>query len=217
MRAAILLTAGSSRRFGHRNKLLEMIGHRPLLAHTLLAARVAASGRVIVVTGADRAKISRMVRSMRVSGVRLVHATRHGQGMGASLAAGLAALRPIERQFFLFLGDAPFVTTGLPRALIRALGPEIDAVRPAYRGVPGHPVLVRTKIARQATPKGDRGLGPLLARARVRMIEGGPQSVNDIDTPSALKRVRFSPAATPRAFRSAPRALRPEACGRSPR
>ena len=204
MRAAILLAAGSSRRFGRRNKLLATIGGRPLLAHALLAARMAVRGPVIVVTGADRAKISRLVRSMRVSGVRLVHAARHREGLGASVTAGLAALRPIDRQFFLFLGDAPFMAKGLPGALVRALGPGIDAVRPAHRGVPGHPVLVRTAIARQAAPKGDRGLGPLLRRARVRTIQGGPGSASDIDTSAALKRARAI-AASGRRLLSRPR------------
>lgn len=197
MRAAILLAAGSSRRFGRRNKLLAPLGTRPLLGHALVAARKAVEGRVIVVTGADRANVVRVVRSMRLPGVRLVHAARHGEGMGASLAAGLAELRPIERQFFLFLGDAPFVAKGLPRALIRALGPGTDAVRPMHRGVPGHPVLVRTAIARQAALKGDRGLGPLLRRARVRMIAAGPQAVGDIDTPVALARARAIAASAP--------------------
>jgi len=196
MRAVILLAGGSSRRFGRRNKLFAALGGRPLLGYALVAARMAAVGRVIVVTGADRAAVSRFVQSMRVPGVRLVHAARHGEGMGASLAAGLAALRPIERQFFLFLGDAPFVAYELPRALIRALGPGIDAVRPMYRGVPGHPVLVRTSVARQMAPKGDRGLGPLFRRARVRTIEAGPQAVRDIDTPAALGKARFIAAST---------------------
>jgi CTP:molybdopterin cytidylyltransferase MocA len=154
-----------------------------------------------VVTGADRAKISRLVRSMRMPGVRLVHASGHAHGMGVSLSAGLVALRPIERQFFLFLGDAPFVAKGLPRALIRAMGPGIDAVRPIYGGVPGHPVLVRTRVARQAAPKGDRGLAPMLGRARVRAIRGGPQSVDDVDTLSALKRARTNAAASRQAGR----------------
>lgn len=198
MRAAILLAAGSSRRFGHRNKLLATVEGRPLLAHALLAARMATEGRVVVVTGADRANVSRLVRSMRVPGVRLVHAARHRQGMGASLAAGLAALQPIERQFFLFLGDAPFVAKRLPRALIRAMGPGIDAVRPMHKGVPGHPVLVRTGLARQAAPRGDRGLGLLLGCARVREIEAGPLSVSDIDTPDALRKARAIAASTSR-------------------
>jgi molybdenum cofactor cytidylyltransferase len=188
MRAAILLAAGSSRRFGRRNKLLATLEGRPLLEHALLAARMATDGRIIVVTGADRAKISRFVQSMRMPCVRLIHAARHRQGMSASLAAGLATLRPIERQFFLFLGDAPFMAKQLPRALIKAMRPRIDAVRPMHRGVPGHPVLVRTAIARQAAPKGDRGLGPLLNSARVHTIEVGPLSVNDIDTPAALRK-----------------------------
>lgn len=188
MRAAIILAAGSSRRFGRQNKLLARIAGRPLLIHAIAAAWRASEGRVIVVTGADRARISSLVRSMGLPGISLVHAAGHRNGMGASLAVGLAALRPIERQIFLFLGDAPFVAKGLPRALMRALRPGVDAARPMHKGIPGHPVLVRTMIARQASAHGDRGLGPLLRRARVRTIEGGPWCVADIDTPSALIR-----------------------------
>ena len=180
MRAAIVLAAGASRRFGRGNKLLAEIGGRAVLAHVIARARGAA-GRVIVVTGHDRARVSRVARR---GGVELVHAPDRARGLSASLAAGLARLRPLDREVLLFLGDMPFVPN--PRRWRRH---GADAVRP---GTNGHPVLLSAAFLRSAALSGDRGLGPALARARVRQVGIVPGALADLDTPAALRRVRGS-------------------------
>lgn len=179
MRAAIILAAGQARRFGGA-KLAARMNGRPLLLHAIDRARGAGAGRIIVVTGARAALIARLPRGC---GVRIVHARDHRAGMGESLRAGLAALRPIEREVAIFLGDMPFAT--MPRAMRIPAG--YDAARPIVAGRPGHPLLARTAAARAARRRGDRGLAGL---ARVFEVAGRAGNLIDIDTIAALRRAR---------------------------
>jgi len=114
--------------------------------------------------------------------VTLVRARRHAEGLAASLAAGLAALRPIEREIILFLGDMPMARPPRMR-----LSPGFDAVRPAVAGKPGHPMLARTEIARRIGGKGDRGLAAMLDPARIATVRGRRANLLDIDTRRALR------------------------------
>ena len=66
-------------------------------------------------------------------------------------------------------------------------GPE-DAVRAAYGGTPGHPVLLkRALLARAGELRGDVGFRDLLERARVREVDAGALAdPTDIDTREEL-------------------------------
>ena len=183
MRTAIILAAGSSRRFGQANKLLQPLYGAPVVAHVLAVARRSAR-RTIVVTGRDRACVGRIASRM---GAEVVHAARHRDGMGASLAAGLSRLRPIDRELLIFLGDMPYV----PFPVRWRLGAH-DAVRPIHNGVAGHPVLLRTALARCVPLAGDRGMAPLLAGRRIAFVRGNVGSILDLDTRAALRAARGS-------------------------
>jgi len=182
MRAAILLAAGASRRFGQRDKLQEMLAGRSLLDHAVARARASGAHRILLVTSRPR----------RIPGVTSVRSRNARLGLSSSLAAGLAALRPIEREVLIFLADMPFAHA--PRLRLR---PGIDAVRPHFQGRPGHPMLVRTRAGKMGLRKGDKGLGGALPTALVR---GEAGHVFDVDTAEALRRARRhgSRAAGPR-------------------
>lgn len=184
----LLLAAGASRRFGGRDKLRARLLGRPLIAHALCRAREAAAGRVILVAPA-----ALWPRDGNVLGVRPREARL---GLGASLLAGLAALRPIEREVLILLADMPFACA--PRRL--RLRPGEDAARPVHRGLPGHPMLVRADIARRLAAKADRGLAQSLAADRVALVAGDAGHLLDIDTPRALGRARRRIAGAGRAF-----------------
>jgi molybdenum cofactor cytidylyltransferase len=172
MRAAILLAAGASRRFGHRNKLEERLGTRSLLDHALANARASGACRVILVSN----------RRRRTIGVTHVRICRACDGLSASLAAGLAALRPIEREALIFLADMPFA-----RAPRLRLSPHAEAARPQFEGRPGHPVLVRVQSARRRLVTGDRGLTGAL---RTTLVPGTAENLFDVDTRADLRRAR---------------------------
>jgi molybdenum cofactor cytidylyltransferase len=172
MRAAILLAAGASRRFGRRDKLREMLAGRSLLDHAVAQARASGTRRVILVTS----------RPMHLPGVTLVRARNARLGLASSLAAGLAALRPIEREVLIFLADMPFAHAPRWR-----LPPGVNAMRPQFHGHPGHPMLVRASAARTRLGRGDKGLAGALVAL---LVPGDAGHILDIDTVEALRIAR---------------------------
>lgn len=187
MRAAILLAAGSSRRFGRANKLLQPMPGGPLIVRALNVACTAPIGRVIVVTGHQADRVARAIGRRRR--VTLVHARDHRKGVSASLRAGFASLRPREREVFIFLGDMPNVPLTMAGRLARALGPGIEAVRPRVGAVPGHPLLMRRPRRDQlAALTGDRGFASVFDPARMRWIETTRRALRDIDRRGDVQR-----------------------------
>jgi molybdenum cofactor cytidylyltransferase len=116
-----------------------------------------------------------------------VVAARRGAPLSVSLRAGIAALAPIERDAFIFLGDMPGVDPRIAAMLARRLAPQMVAARPRHRGVPGHPVLIRN-VRTAVAPRGDAGFR--LPTGRVAWIEGRRRCVLDVDSAGDLARLR---------------------------
>ncbi|QLC24082.1 NTP transferase domain-containing protein [Parasphingopyxis algicola] len=180
MRAAIILAAGRSRRFGTANKLLSRYRGRPLLRWAIDAALGAQVGRVLVVIGADRIRAAKVVHAVRNGRVSAVFAPNHRRGHRASLLHGLRSLRASEGEALVFLGDMPLADHGLATRLVRAARGAGIAVRATHRGIPGHPVLIRDvktvadRLIRDESP---------FRNGEVLRVESGPEAIRDIDRP----------------------------------
>jgi CTP:molybdopterin cytidylyltransferase MocA len=168
--AAVVLTAGRSRRMGVAKAWLELDGE-PLLHRITRVARTAGADPVVVVTGAEHQRssaagnagpnararghddkgqssaqhenrlVSRQAVSERLAGeVETVVGVPNGHPID-SLRAGLAR---VERGSAVLLWpvDHPFADADLVTALITALGEEVDrVVVPETERGWGHPVL----------------------------------------------------------------------------
>jgi CTP:molybdopterin cytidylyltransferase MocA len=176
--ATIVLAAGAARRFGAPKQLAPVRG-RPLLAHVLDLV-----DDPIVVLGAHAEQVRPVA-----AGARVVVCEQWAEGQAASLRCGVAAAGAVDAAVIL-LGDMPFLTRAViagARAAFERGG--CDAVRTAYRGRPGHPVVLGRPVL-DAVPslRGDVGARELLARFRVREWEAGHLAdPTDIDTPDQLE------------------------------
>jgi molybdenum cofactor cytidylyltransferase len=154
--AALVLAAGSARRFGS-DKLSAGFQGRPLVHHAIGAARAAPVARVIVVCG-DRLDIGHWPGGPRVEPVRIA-----STALSESLKAGVAAVSDAEGAF-IFLGDMPLVPHEVAGRLAALLGAHFAAV-PRHEGTNGHPVLLsRRAFAQIGRLTGDEGAGRLLKR-----------------------------------------------------
>lgn len=159
--AAVVLAAGSARRFGG-GKLLAPYRGAPLLHGALAAARAAPVRSVTVVTGADAPAIAAVVRAFDPA-IGLVHAADHAEGMAASLRAGIAALPPGLAGAFIFLGDMPRIPQAVLPALAAAVRAGAPAAAPTFAGARGHPVLLGAALFGEALRlSGDQGARPLI-------------------------------------------------------
>ncbi|WP_319936808.1 NTP transferase domain-containing protein [Thermohalobaculum sediminis] len=185
--AAILLAAGQSRRMGGADKLTEEAGGRPLLARAAAALKASAvDGVLAVLRPGDAARGAALVGL----GVRVVENPRAADGMGTSIAAGVAALGPGADAVLIALGDMPdldpsdidrLIAAFDPaegRAIVRALGAD---------GTPGHPVIFGRRFFEPLRAlEGDTGARAVVAEHPDFVVDvtlSGRSALTDLDTP----------------------------------
>jgi len=191
---AILLAAGSGRRFGG-GKLLAPWGDGVLLDGALDAAFSAPVRKVTVVTGAGAEQVSEVARTHarrigREADLRLVHAPDHEDGMGASLRAGAASLPADTSGVFVFLGDMPRIPKSVLVPLSRALADGAKAAAPVFDGKRGHPALIGPDLLPDLlTLGGDAGARAVLQGlgSGLALVEAPDDGVLfDVDQPGDL-------------------------------
>lgn len=191
MIAGIILAAGSSSRMGQPKQLLDW-GGRPLVRVIAATALTAALDEVIVVTaGADTA----VAAALADLPLRIVPNSRAEEGLSTSLRASIAALSAGVAAALILLGDQPFVTVAIIKALVDAWRDRrAPVVAPVFAGVRGNPVLFdRSVFAELLTIEGDQGARGVIARdpARVHLVYfDDERPLLDIDTPEAYMRAR---------------------------
>ncbi|MEL7012839.1 MAG: nucleotidyltransferase family protein [Pseudomonadota bacterium] len=177
-RAAVLLAAGASRRFGPSDKLLAPLGNKPLVTHAADALRASDLDVLIAV-----------VRSKEVAallaGFETVIPDKADPKQSASLRAGVLKARDLgATQITVVLGDMPFVSA----SMIDVVTQECTETRPAAawdgtRPIP--PVCFPNVFFDDLLAlHGDRGAASLLSDAV--FISASGHALHDIDTRDAL-------------------------------
>lgn len=187
--AALVLAAGASTRLGRPKQLIER-GGRTLLRNAAEAARGAELRPVLVVVGAQAA---RMRGELAGPELRVVENRRWREGLGSSIARGvtelMASVEPLDA-VMLLLCDQPNLSAAVLRRLAAAWrrafqrrGVTMAACE--YAGTVGPPaIFARAELPRLAALSGDRGAKSLLLAAGDRLVrvkwEGG---AIDVDRP----------------------------------
>jgi len=200
--AAIVLAAGDSSRMGpERNKLLESIDGRPLVAWPVDALLEAGIDPVVVATGFEAERVREALGGRPC---RFVHHAGWAEGMGSTLARVVGALLeaapaaiaesagptlPAPRTpptlpgldaVLVCVGDLPALRSAHVRAVVAAArepdgGIAADRiVVPVHAGRSGHPVLFgAAHLPALARLRGDEGGRSILAanRGSVRRLE----------------------------------------------
>jgi molybdenum cofactor cytidylyltransferase len=190
--AAIVLAAGRSSRMAPRNKLLEPVEGRPIVAHVAGVALAVGADPVIVVTGFDPKRIEDTLQGLSVE---LAHNREFAEGMSGSIRTGLCALPPDRDAALILLGDMPEVEASDLKALIAAFAQEgRDAVCiPVRGGKRGNPVLWGSSyFAEMKQISGDRGAKGLIAKYGDHVVEVPAASDGifaDVDTSEDFARL----------------------------
>ncbi len=198
----LLLAAGTSSRFGDRNKLLATVDGEPIVRHaarSLLASNVDA---ITVVLGHEhervRDAIADLVEETALPGsttppVRFVRAPDYAEGQSRSLRCGIEAIQdrdPDADAVVIALGDMPDVLPATIDRLIAAY--EVGAgtaLAAAYDRQRGNPVLFdATHFDALVATDGDTGGRSVLLTAEdAALVEtSDPGVVRDVDRPEDL-------------------------------
>lgn len=188
--AGLLLCGGASLRFGS-NKLLARVGPRAQpMAEVSARALRGALGRVVAVARPGDEALRALLET---AGCEVTESDRTQRGLGASLAAGVAALADADA-WIVALADMPFVREDTIRAVRDALeaGALIAAPVDRASGIRGHPVGFRAALADELLAlDGDEGARSVIQRHRdaVRLIPVDDPGIHrDIDRPEDLAR-----------------------------
>lgn len=184
---AILLAAGSARRFGG-DKLLHALPHDvPIAVQALrhLKAVFAPDDIVAVVRPGTDALAARL----REEGCTVVACERAADGMGASLACGARAAGEAGG-YLVALADMPFIRASSIEAVRDAVAAGAAFAVPFFHARRGHPVGIAGEFRPQlAALEGDQGARALLQAHPGRVLKvpvGDPGVIRDIDTPGDL-------------------------------
>lgn len=187
----LLLAAGAGRRMGTPKGLVRDEDGLPWVTRGVRALLDGGCERVSVVVGAEAQAVETLVPA-RSGVVDTVYAAAWGEGMSASLRAGLTALangvehdREVRTLAVVLLVDLPDVGADVVRRVLSSAGDHDTAlVRATYHGRPGHPVVVGQAhwAGMMGELSGDAGARGYLADHGVEMVECGDLATGrDVD------------------------------------
>lgn len=157
------------------------------------ALRSGGCATVAVVLGAEYDRAATLLRSLPSGdGLQVVVADDWATGMSASLRAGLEyAATTATLSACVTLVDLPDVGAEVVRRVTTTVGDTPSALgRAAYRGVPGHPVVLGRDHWQPVitTSTGDQGARSYLGEHVTRLVECGDLAGgHDIDTPEQMR------------------------------
>jgi len=180
--ACVVLAAGGSTRLGRPKQLLRYRG-RTLLGRAAAAGAAHASTPPVVVLGAERLRLRALLRRERVR-CRIAVNARWREGLGSSLAAGVAALPRAADAVLVLLVDQPAVTGASLARLVAAWRRRPGVAAAArYAGKTGVPAILPRALIRSARRfGGDVGARELLRVQRALTLVDLPEAAFDVDT-----------------------------------
>jgi molybdenum cofactor cytidylyltransferase len=186
---ALVLAAGRSTRFGEP-KQLAPFGGMPLVTRAVRLAEAVCGTRSLLVAGHEWPSVVAACRPLEGF---FANNTRHGAGLGASIACGIRSVSDAADAVLLLLADQPLISEAhLLRLKAAWLESQESIVVTAFAGTTGPPVLFPARdFADLAALDGDSGARRTLARAgsRVRHIEFEDALV-DVDRVSDLEELQ---------------------------
>lgn len=186
----LLLAGGCARRFGGDKLLAPLPGSEPSIPVVVSAARTlleALESVLAVVPLGGRA----LRAALAPLGCEILESDRTALGMGASLAAGVAATE-CAGGWMVALGDMPLVRVATVRAVRSALeeGALLAAPVSVQSGARGHPVGFAAPLRSELLAlQGDTGAREVIVRHRdaLRLLPcDDPGIFIDLDTPQQL-------------------------------
>ncbi len=185
----VVLAAGTSSRFGERNKLLATVNEEPIVRRAVRPLVAAGVEPIVVVVGHEADAVRAAIFDFPVE---IVYNGAHASGQASSVRVGITELESNRRvdAAVVALGDMPFVHADAVETLVSAYRSGVgSALAAAYDGVRGNPVLFDRQFFEDLTGlDGDTGGREVLLEAEsAALVEVGDRGVRrDVDDPMDL-------------------------------
>ena len=151
---------------------------------------------IILVLGHES---ERILQAVNPQPIKVIHNAEFQQGMMSSIRAGLTAVDPVTKGFFIVLGDQPTIGVEVYNRLIEEFHrhyPQKSIFIPTHEGRRGHPALFASEYIREAMEiEGDTGLRAIIQKhpEDVMTLEMGTKSIlDDLDTPEQYESLKKS-------------------------
>ena len=182
---ALVLAAGSSKRFGSRKLIAKLPGGETVLRRTLNRIKVALPNVTVISSIELYSSLSLSDSAREIE----IFADSH-KGMGASLSHGIK-LSQKSNACLVCLADMPFIQTSTYREIASKLTKN-NIVVPVYKGKQGNPVGFGERFFRElASLSGDKGGRTLIDKysdSTSYISVDDPTILYDIDTPEDLEK-----------------------------
>tara|TARA_R110002073_G_scaffold6938_9_gene40214 strand:+ start:2566 stop:3153 length:588 start_codon:yes stop_codon:yes gene_type:complete len=193
MIGAIILAAGSSRRFGDDKRKSRLPSGQLLLEESIHKAASVIDEVLVVLRFGDKDFAGQLATQLKNDDVTYYCAPDSAKGMGHSLANGITKVQHWDAAM-VFLGDMPFVQAETVESLLAEYEfrkqSTAPIVVPSRHGHRGHPVLfAKEYFAQIAQISGDTGARDVIKAHPEQVFEvevEDPGVIRDIDTPEDL-------------------------------
>ena len=139
MISAIVLAAGTSKRYGKQNKLLAKYKNKIILLTVIDKLLKSKVDELIVVTGQDKTKVKKQIPINHK--IAIVNNKYFKRGMASSIKVGLGNLNKKSKGFLICLSDMPKISTKTYDKIILSFQKHKRLpVVPFYKKFQGNPV-----------------------------------------------------------------------------
>ena len=180
---AILMASGSSRRFGTKDKLLQLFRGKPLVEHTLsMLCGIEEINRIHFIYSS--LEVGELVKKYPVNAIYNDHPER---GICESIRLGVVAA---SAEFYLFVtGDQPMLDAATINEILLHKKAGCIVV-PYHNGNPGSPVLFSELFREELIQLNDTETGRVIQRRNEKAVVsfevGNAMALLDIDTENDL-------------------------------
>ena len=189
----ILLAAGESKRFGNKNKLLEIINGKPMFNHILdTLFEIFDPEELIIIVGHEHRMIKNLIFNKNI---KILENLDYKRGIGTSISLGVKYLETDINGVMVIPADMPYINS---RDLINLEQKFMElncekVVMPEHNSRIGNPVILpRIYFNILKNLKDDFGARSLIRKKDIITLNTGFGTIFDIDTTEELVKPKKS-------------------------
>ena len=189
----ILLAAGESKRFGHKNKLSEMINGKPIINHILdTLFKIFDYSELIIIVGHEHKIIKNLIFN---KDIKILENINYRKGIGTSIALGMNNIDIDIDGVMIIPADMPYINSkdlvNLEKKFIELNC--VKVVMPEHNSKIGNPVILpKNYFKTLKNLKDDFGAKSLIRKKDIITFKTGFGTIFDIDTSDAIVKPKTS-------------------------